>query len=222
MYVEPDGILTTETEGNYSLLPYRERRLDWGYTAALAYSSYEPVNYEPNFAPPVEFVDIYSTPETPMIEFELTVKRNYKGISVGVEAAIGIYTNRSDEPDISDSTLTLVPIRVGGILFIDSIGKEPWLVPYAAAGAYTMNYSESTETGSGFGGTTQAAPYFRGGVQMMLDWLDRPGSRLSYRESGIEATYAYAEARKQMTSSAEKDPDFEGDISWAAGVRVEF
>lgn len=221
VYVEPGAVTQNSVEGTYTLLPYKERRKEWGVTAAIGYSSYEPVDYVPNFAA-VEFVDIYNSPEVPMIDLEVTVKRNLKFGSLGGQFSVGIYTNQSDAVDVADSSLTMIPIKLGAIFFLDTMGAEPFLVPYGAAGIYTVSYTETTAAGSSFGGTTALGFYVNGGVQMQLDWIDQDAARVAYQESGIQATFAYAEARMQTASIEDKDPDFSGGVSWATGVRVEF
>ncbi len=47
--VEQSPIVQTKTDGNYTLVPYRERRGKWGTTIGVSYSNYEAEFYEPNF-----------------------------------------------------------------------------------------------------------------------------------------------------------------------------
>src|SRR5262245_18617575 len=72
VYVEPSAVSTMETEGEYKLVPYRERRPKWGSVYNVGYSSYEPIYYEPDFVP-VDFSDVYESPELPMIDVTVTV-----------------------------------------------------------------------------------------------------------------------------------------------------
>lgn len=218
--VEPTHVMTTEIEGEYRLDPRRERRSKWGVTASLLYSSFQPVNYEPNFAA-VAFEDIYTTPELPMLELVLGSKRNFDFGSLGVELSFGGYQNESDDPELVESSLLLLPIRLGVVLALDNIGPEAFLVPYMSAGAYSIVYREELG-GNSFNGNTQLAPYFHGGIAMSLDWIDRRAARIAFEESGIQSSYIFAEGRKQLAADATSDPDFESDIYWAAGLRIEF
>jgi hypothetical protein len=218
--VEPTHTMTTEIEGEYRLVSHRERRSNWGMTASLLYSSFEPVNYEPNFAA-LEYKDVYTTPEMPMIEMVVSSKMNLELGSVGIELGFGGYKNESDHQDLLESSLLLIPVRLGLVLALDNIGPEALLVPYVSLGAYTVFYREGLG-GNSFNGNTQPAPYFHGGLAVSLDWIDRRAARIAYEDSGIQSSYVFAEARKQMASDAGSDPDFESDIYWAAGVRVEF
>jgi hypothetical protein len=220
--VEPTNVLTTSTKGVYLLKPYAERRPRWGTTFGIGYSTYEPVHYEPNFAPTEHFGDVYLTPDVPTLEAQFTVKRNLSFGSLGMELAVGIYRNTSDiDTAIVDSTLTMYPVRLGAVFALDVLASEPFIVPYVAGGLYTVEYREE-QGSSSHNGNTQVAPYVNGGLAFSLDWLDRRAARLAYEDSGIQSTYIFAEARKQFPSGDASDPDFENDISFAGGVRVEF
>lgn len=218
--VEPTFTMTTEIDGEYRLVPHRERRPSWGVTASLLYSSFEPVNYEPNFAA-VAFEDIYTTAELPMLELVFSSKRNFDFGSLGLEVGVGGYKNDSDDPDFVESSLLLIPVRLGLVFALDNLSPEAFVVPYVGGGAYTIFYREELG-GNSFNGNTQVAPYFHGGLAMSLDWIDRRASRIAFEESGIQASYVFAEARYQMDSGVVSDPDFETDVYWAAGIRVEF
>jgi hypothetical protein len=71
-------------------------------------------------------------------------------------------------------------------------------------------------------GNTQVAPYLNAGVAFSLDWIDKHAARVSYEDSGIEATYAFVEARTQFAAGDDQDPDFSSQINFAGGLKVEF
>lgn len=220
--VEPTNIIATAVNGEYRLKPYRDRRKRWGGTFSVLYSTYEPVHYEPDFAPPGEFKEVYTQPDLPTVEIGFSVKRNMSFGSFGGEFAVSTYNNNSDNTDLSDSELNLYTLRAGGIVFLDMISPEPYVVPYASAGAYTVIFRESvTDGGVSRNGNTMVAPYVTGGVQFQIDWIDRKAARVAYESSGIESSFVTLEVRKQIKSSAAKDPDFSDDVSFAAGLRVE-
>ncbi|MGE0764381.1 MAG: hypothetical protein AB7N80_13955 [Bdellovibrionales bacterium] len=217
--VEPTNMLPSDITGIYYLVPYRNRRDNWGQTASVGYSSYVPVNYEPNFVAAF-YEDVYTSAEMPLIEFQYSLKRNIPLGSMGIEAGVGFYQNQSDT-DLIDSEVQLIPVRLGVNLYLDNLWFEPYFVPYAAGGVYTIFYDESID-GSSFGGNTQAAPYMAVGVQMQLNWVDREAARISYTDSGIENTFLYLEGRQFMASQAASDPDFSTSFNWGAGMRLEF
>lgn len=218
--VEPSYIVTTKNDGNYDLVPYRERRPSWGKTISLSYSNYEPVNYEPNFLE-VNFDEIYTQSEMPLLELQLVVKRNGGFASLGGELSVGLYQNESDDDELIESSLQIIPIRLGAILLLDNLRPNPYFVPFASGGAYTIFYRE-TNNNSSISGNTQVAPYITAGVAFSLDWIDKRASRIAYEQSGIEASYAFVEARSFFAAGDEQDPDFGSDVNFAGGLKVEF
>ncbi len=221
VYVEPTNIIQTQSDGEYRLVPYLERRGRWGFTASVGYSSFEPTYYEPDFLQ-VDSSEIYVSPEVPMVELRFSVKRNAGFGSLGGELTIGVYQNDSDiDPLIIESSLQVIPIYLGATLNFDAFSPEPWIVPYMSGGVYTVFYEETADTRS-VQGNTALAPYMTAGGAFQLDWLDRESARRGYEDSGIQATYIYAQVSKQFASTAEKDKGFETDMSWGTGIRVEF
>lgn len=219
--VEPSVVADVKTNEEYKLVPYRERRAGWGSTFSLGYSSYEPIYYEPDFTP-AQFTDVYSSPDLPMTELLVAVKKNLSIGSFGVEFGVGGYMNESDDTDLSDSSLLLIPLRVGAVFYLDAMTAEPIVVPYVAGGGYTVIYKEELTGGSSNNGNTQISMYAHGGIALSLNWIDRDGARQAFQESGIENTFAYFELQKYIESGAESDGDFSNDVSYAGGVRVEF
>jgi len=220
VFVEPTNISTTEVNGEYPLIPYRERRPIWGLTASLGFSNYEPTSYDPNFSS-ATYGQVYSTPTMPLLELQIVVKRNFSLGSVGGEIAIGQYENGHSDPAIAESTLSLTPWRVGVAYALDNYSNEPYVVPYVSAGLYSMIYKESLG-GNSLNGSSQIAPYFNFGAAFSLDWIDRKAARVSYNDSGIESSYLFLEGRTYVKSSNVRDHDFSSPISVGGGVRVEF
>lgn len=206
-------------ETDYKLMPYGQRRPRWGNVVGLGVSSFAPTQYAPNFTEDA-FGDIYGNAQTPLIEFQYTLKRNLSLGSLGAELGVGYYKNSSTDVDIN-SELSLYQLRIGAIFVADMLFKEPWVAPYASAGAYVMQFKEALGSTS-YNGITQVAPYVNIGVQAGLDWIDRIGATRSYMDSGIQATHVFAEARKYFLSGDAADPDFETSFQFGGGVRVEF
>ena len=217
--VEPTNLLPSDITGIYYLIPYRNRRDKWGQTVSVGYSSFTPINYEPNFITS-NFEDIYATADMPLIELQVTVKRNFALGSIGAEFGVGMYQNNSDS-DLIESDIQLIPFRLGMNYSIDNLYHEPFVVPYAMAGAYVVMYEENAASVA-HGGNTQIAPYFGGGLLLQLNWVDREAARISYLESGIENTFIYLEMRRFIASSVVSDPDFSTGFDWGLGVRLEF
>lgn len=218
--VEPVNVIIAEDEKDAYLSPYLERRSSWGTTVSVGYSSYEPLNYEPDFVA-AAFEAVYKNPNVPLIDLQFVVKKNMSIGSLGVELAVGHYEVASYDKTFGDSKLTLNPVRVGAVFNLDALAPTPYFVPYVAGGMYTMLFNESLG-GASHNGNTQASAYFHGGVAFSLHWIDRHGSIIAYRESGVEATYAYLELQKYMKAGAAADGDFSNEISYSGGVRLEF
>jgi hypothetical protein len=221
VYVEPSDLATTSSDRQWSLRSYKERRRHWGVYIGAGISNYEPLNFNPNYSPNT-YRKTYGQPWTGLIEGNLTVKRNFDAFGVGIEVSGGNLDNGRSNKAISDTNLNITEVRVGAALYFDMLFKEPYAVPYVSGGAYEMIYKESLG-GNATGGTTQAAPYINGGVMMQLDWLDPSAAHASYRESRIQSSFAYLEARKYFASAKSKEPeDFSNDVSFDAGIRIEF
>lgn len=219
--VEPIFIEYSRTEGEFQLLPFRERRSNWGNQFSIGYSRYTPYNYTSEMSA-FGFDEAYGySSEMPLIEIQYTLKRNFIWGSLGAELGVGYYQNSSDIEAI-DSELTLIPVRLGATLILDGLTRFPYIAPYGTVGAYTMVFNETQDGENTFEGNTQVAPYFSFGAQLNLDWLDPISSRQGYEENGIQATFLYIEGRKFIASSADRDKDFENDIEPNAGIRMEF
>ncbi len=220
VYVEQASVIVSKVDGEYKLQSYRERRTHWGLLIGVDYDAYEPLNYQPNFS--IEnYRRVYGVPQSPTLELQVAVKRNFSFGSIGIEVAGSFFSNTNSDPALVNSSLSLNPIRVGGSVYLDTLWAEPYVVPYASAGAYTMIYHERL-AGNSFNGNTQVAPYINAGCAYQIDWIDKRAARTSHEESHMQSTYVYTDARKYFTSQGKKDPDVGNDVSWAAGLRVEF
>ena len=218
--VEHAPVLSIQVEGQYQLKPYRERRPAWGKTFGVAYSTYAPTNMEPQFIQ-ANYSDVYDSPDVPNIELNFAFKKNSPVISWGAEVSVGIFQVSSLDENLVNSSLQVIPVRVGAILLLDSLTPEGYFVPYVSGGAYTMIYKEDNNSVS-VTGNTQVAPYFTAGMAFSLSWIDKHAARTSYEDSGLENTYAYLEGRSFLPAGGDKDPDFSSDINFAGGFKVEF
>jgi hypothetical protein len=215
--VETAPLLPSDLTGVYYLIPYRNRRESWGSSVSLGYAQYVPANYESNFVAE-SYSDTFK--KAPLIELVITVKRNISLGSLGVEVGGGLLQNEANGIKVT-SSLRLIPVRVGAVLYMDNLYREPYLVPYGMGGVYTVFYKE-TLGGIEEGGYTKAAPYYGGGVAFQLNWLDGEAARISYMDSGIENTYLFFEMKKYIRAQSKIDPDFSTGFDWAAGVKTEF
>lgn len=218
--IEPINVLPSDSKNVINIIPYKYRRKKWGQTISLAYSSFYPKGLESNLGA-LTFDDIYSKNATsPMIEVQLTFKRNLFLGSFAVEIGAGFYANKSNS-ELVESELEIIPVRLGANFVADAIFDTPYVAPYVGGGGYIFKYKETQGTTS-FNGTTQAALYSTIGINVSLDWLEKRASGMAYLDGGIETTSIFLEARKYFASSDEADPNFETDWDGQAGLRLEF
>lgn len=221
--VDQANVVTTEVDHGteFRLAPYLERRGSWSFDFGLGYSSFEPRNYEPNFAPADQsFSDIYGT-HVGMLEVGFQVRKNISLGSIGGEFVFGSYTNRASSTTAGGTSLSVMPLRIGAVYMMDALARDSIFVPYIAGGGYISVYKESLN-GNSDNGTTKIAPYVHGGLAVSLDWIDRASAIRSYQESGMQRTYFYLELQKLIASSEKKDPDFSNTVDLGAGFRAEF
>ena len=220
VYVEPNHVSQVRVDGEYKLEPYTKRRKTWGVTFSIGYSTYEPINMEPSYSQ-FPYDEVYGKPTLGMLEGRFGVKRNMDVGSLAFEVIAGGMTNDNTDENFVGSKLTINPVHIGAAFYLDSMGDEPYLVPYVSGGGYVMIFKE-TLYGNTDRGSTMIAPYVSGGLALQLDWIDRRAARISFEDSGIQSSYIYGEARSYFASSSKKDPDFSNNVTFNGGVRVEF
>lgn len=221
VHVEPlDLVPIPPPSHEFKMRPYRERRSLFGVLFGVDYSTYQPINYIPQYTINAAFGDIYGQPATPLLEGQLVVKLNTRFGSIGVELGYGSYQNNSANAQIP-STLNLQQERVGLILVLDTLFSQPYAAPYASAGGYVMQYNESLAANT-FKGSTQVAPYFTLGVMGQLDWIEPASALQAYEAVRLQSTFLFAEVREYFRSAKDRDPAFETGLVPGGGLRVEF
>ena len=220
--VEPLYVNSSKNNNTYELQDYKERRKKWGSVIGLSYSTFEPLDYSPNYSAD-DFDTVYADAESPLIEFNIYLKRNYSAFSIGLELSVGSYSTKSAATATDDSTLSLTPAKLGVKLAMDALFNEPWIVPYASGGVYTIDYLETQGSGT-YEGNTNYAGYYTVGAMFQLNWAEPNAARDAYEESGIENTFLFVEASQLLTSqdSAPEDPNFETDVFLKSGISLEF
>jgi hypothetical protein len=201
------------------LKPYRQRRNSWGSLIAIGYSGYSPEDYDPSFVLD-QFTSYYGNAETPLVEFTVSPKKNFSFMSFGLDIGVGYYVNRA--PDTSE--LSLIPVRLGLNLSLDTFFDEPYVVPYGTIGLYTMLYREAFAS-QAVSGNTAMGLYYSAGLRFQLDWVDSDGDYSSYDENGMENTFLFVEARSfLLPNNSEPDLGSPGDepIGIGGGFAVEF
>lgn len=220
--IEPRFVFSNPKTGDGELAPYRERRKSSGSFISLGYSTLDFVSYQPNFSVD-DFATAYGVNQGVMIDVVGGVKQNWPLMSVGLEFGLGSYSVVSTDLATTASTLSLLNLRLGLRLALDGLLPEPFIVPYGYAGAYVMQFTESSG-GLGFEGNTSPAIYMGAGAMFQLNWLEKSAAIQGYEDSGLENSYLYAELRMYSASEFEGDANvnFETDPSIFGGLSLEF
>jgi hypothetical protein len=236
---QPMGVSPPETDVGYPfsqiseddwktdnpLVPYKERRHRWGALVSVGYSNYSPEDYAPDFVTNTTYSDFYGNVESPMIELAFSAKLNVSFFSLSLDAGAGHMQNTGHlDSDDTQASLSLTPVRVGGTLALDGIFGEPYVVPYASVGAYTVFYTEALASQKVEGRTTPAL-YYAAGLRFQLDWVDREAHESALTDFGLENTYAFVEGR-HFSPSGDLVPDLSSPtdtpIMFDAGLMMEF
>lgn len=215
--VEPSYVIPKEVGRGYELMPYSERRAEWGSLVGFSAHFVTPVNYQPD-QDIGTFEDVYGSSVSPMFMIEYTNKRNYGWGSLGADVGVGILSAASSS--VVDTNLTLIFVELGGVISFDNLGNEPYYVPYVGGGGYIAAYKE-VQGSTSFNGTTQVAPYALAGIAIQLDRIDKDAALESYLEAGIQNTFFFIEGRKYFQSTGQIDPNFETEFYATAGFKME-
>jgi len=142
-------------------------------------------------------------------------------IEVGVEAdyrrASGLATNTGHGTLTGSVTNNFYPVDIF-VLFRGVMHEEQWLVPYIGGGFTRIYYNESIE-GQDTRKGSASGYHVRGGLQFLLDNLDRDASNNMASEYGVEHTYFFIEAK--YTKAKVQSFDL-GGTSYLAGFLFEF
>lgn len=98
--------------------------------------------------------------------------------------------------------------------------ENQWIVPYAAAGVVRAYYQETIKNQEKRTGARQGELY-RGGLQILLDVLDRRGSGYMAEDFNVRNTYLTLEVSQMDVISADKSTEL-GGRAYQVGILVEF
>jgi hypothetical protein len=116
-------------------------------------------------------------------------------------------------------TYQLYPVDIF-LLFRGFVSEDQWLIPYAGGGFTRMYYREKVEGQDTAQGSADGY-HLRGGLQFLLDGLDRTGANSMYLDYGIFHTYFFIET--EYTSAKVKSVSTDlGGTDYKAGLLFEF
>lgn len=201
-----------------NLLPYRERRPDWGFVAGVKYENFTPTAYR-SAVDGASFSSIAGSKSFELIGPEFGAKFNF---SIGSLIGTASYAQSQLSGKFVDSTgpfainmsVTRTALHAG--YFMDTIWPEPYVVPYAQLDFMNMTYEEKDTVGSSVSGNREGIVGFTGGVLVQLNWMDPGASFDSLDIAGIKNSYL------DLSLSKIEDPKLGNDLDWGVGLLLEF
>jgi hypothetical protein len=205
---------------------YRDRRDHFGSLIGVQWGAYAPTNYQPSFTTQ-SYNNYYGGQQSGSIELSIIIKWNTPLGSIGPAITGGIFTathtDSSVNPNIT-TTFSVIPVTAGIMYALDTLFKEPYVVPYVVGGMYTGIYNESVG-GLSVKGNSAFAPFYSVGAMFQLDWIDPEAHESGYLDYGMENTFLYVEGRSFMQATSVNpniNSDFSTPIQIFAGLRTEF
>jgi hypothetical protein len=197
-----------------ALRSYRERRQRWGFRlSVIAGGGFETSN--------TRQLESSSTP----LQVDLGINRNFTHFSVGPE--VGYYTTKIGFkcPSFEQKgNISLSGLTAGLGLYLDGITENAYLVPFASFGVLLTNADVSEENNDCQEAVDlkKYAPYYRAGVLIGLNWLDRLLTGRAYKEYGLQNSFIYV-AMRQISSTSDVEADDLGTEPYLEyGLQLEF
>ncbi len=176
-----------------------------------------------NFAPSLpDWRQFYSKRSMPEYGAALAYKL-FRQVEIGVEAGTMFAKGRALAPlhGITTGTVNYNLYPVNAFILLRGIVTEgQWIVPYAGGGFTRMYYQEKVE---GQGTTSGSADgyHYRGGLQFLLDGIDRDAANSIYLDYGVYHTYFFVEAEKTSAKVKAASVDL-GGTAYLMGLLFEF
>jgi hypothetical protein len=201
--------------------PYRERRPALTGIFGIEAGQYQPVNYIPQVGSQANkvgaFPSYYGGSSSPNVEVVFGAKYNFFLGSLGGQIGGGFYS-ASNSTD--SASFSVYPLTVGATYQMDTIFKEPYVVPYVTVGAYTDFYNESAG-GISASGHSGIGAFYSLGMLFQLDWIDEEAHDSGYTDFGIENTFLFLEARS-FIATQDVAIDFSTPLQISGGLKFEF
>jgi hypothetical protein len=182
-----------------------------------------------NFAPSLaNWRQIYGKRSMPEYGLALSYKL-LRQVEVGIEGGFTeargpgvapIHSANAGTLVLSDrTTYDLFPVNVY-VLLRGVMSEGQWIVPYVGGGFTRIYYREKTE-GQGLSRGAANGYHYRGGLQLLLDGIDRDAANSMYLEYGVYHTYFFAEVEKTVAKVKSVSTDIGGE-AYLFGLLFEF
>lgn len=203
------------------LSPYKERRASWAPVFGVNYANVVPVGFVSDFIDAAghtaDYGEIFGSAAIPMFSYFGGVQFNLGGVSIG--PILGMTMGQLAGGNFSTSLRVNIK-SIGANINLDSVMKEPYVVPTFSFSVNTAEYTETSGTDQSTAVTTPFMAYTVGAL-IQLNWLDPDGAFASLKESGLNNTYLHIFGGQFMASSGEST-SFASNFAMGAGVRLEF
>jgi hypothetical protein len=113
----------------------------------------------------------------------------------------------------------LYPVNVF-VLVRGIVNENQWLVPYIGGGWTRMYYREKIQDQSTVRGSADGY-HVRGGLQLLLDGIDRSAANSLYLDFGVYHTYFFVEAERTKAKDKPTSIDL-GGTAYLMGLLFEF
>lgn len=201
--------------------PYRDRRNTFGGLFSIGAENLFMADYlsllDDNY-----YEDLFGDSDISLFGVELGLKYNFSLGSLALSAGYSmgsITDNRVGQErklEISKPYLELT-------YYLDTLMKEPYVVPYIGGEVWTMMVKEQAITSQVEDSlTTDVGFSFKVGLLFQLNWLDKDAAQSGYSDFHIQNTFLDVYAIQNTETQGEGDPNTSSDFNWGAGLKIEF
>ncbi len=171
---------------------------------------------------------LFGQEDLAMVQLQAGYKFNFILGSIVGGASYGSGT-LIDDRSTEERLLTLNKKSVYAQWLVDSLMKEPYIVPYIGFNFWTMSIHEENKTALPASGKVTSLIHDTGngtsitvGFLIQLNWLEPEVSKLAYLNDGLENTYLDVFWTEYRGTDHALDPNLEDGFNFGAGLRFEF
>lgn len=201
-------------------LAYAQRRGPKSILFSIRYENFKPEDYFSQIDAS-SYSSNYGEKAMPLVGFSLAWKRNFSGLSIGVDPSFAFGSVNGTDGLGLDRSLSLTRYGLGFSLILDTLTQEPWIVPYGEIQPLIFSWSEESDSEEK-SGTSDVTFAYRAGLLIQLNKLDERAARSALVNYGLDNTFLDIFIHQHMTSESSSDVDLQSALSYGAGVKLEF
>lgn len=215
---DPQGLVEVEVPQDV-LANYRERRPHHGIYVGVTYEQFVPKEFI-SALDAKTYETMYGTDAIPLVGLGIDYKYNIAigSLSLGVGAAMG---SISDSRGGEDRKLDITKYALNARFTLDALMPEPYAAPYVGFSAYQMGVNDHNAT-TNKSETTAVGYAYTVGVLLQLDWIDYDVAKQATFNIGLENTFIDLYMIQYAKAGSEADANMETDMTFGAGLRLEF